>query len=87
MSSPPSCFLAESQQPPPGAAGALVRCPGQDSNLRPSAPEADALSTELPGPGAELYQCAARKPKPSRTPGGLDDVRLTSTSVEIDFLG
>ena len=26
--------------------------PGQDSNLRPSAPEADALSTELPGPEA-----------------------------------
>ena len=28
------------------------RRPGQDSNLRPSAPEADALSTELPGPEA-----------------------------------
>ena len=29
-----------------GSSGAV---PGQDSNLRPSAPEADALSTELPG--------------------------------------
>ena len=47
-----------------GGGGAGVRCPGQDSNLRPSAPEADALSTELPGPEAELYQCEARRPKP-----------------------
>ena len=31
---------------------AMLWCPGQDSNLRPSAPEADALSTELPGPEA-----------------------------------
>src|SRR5699024_12436201 len=28
----------------------LIWCPRQDSNLRPSAPEADALSTELRGP-------------------------------------
>ena len=55
----------DGKRPPSrGAAGARGRCPGQDSNLRPSAPEADALSTELPGPEAELYQCEARRPKP-----------------------
>ena len=30
---------------------------GQDSNLRPSAPEADALSTELPAPRSEGSSC------------------------------
>src|SRR5690606_35242243 len=41
-------------------------CPRQDSNLRPSAPEADALSTELLGrDGAEHYQQAWRPPASS----------------------
>ena len=43
----------ENEKPPTSATemgGSL--CPRQDSNLRPSAPEADALSTELPGPEA-----------------------------------
>ena len=34
-------------------------CPEQDSNLRPSAPEADALSTELSGRDHRVYQRAA----------------------------
>ena len=58
--------------PPPrlpvATAGPRPWCPGQDSNLRPSAPEADALSTELPGPATGLYQCGTRRPKPSRGP-------------------
>ena len=33
-----------------------IGCPEQDSNLRPSAPEADALSPELSGRTAILYQ-------------------------------
>ena len=43
-----------SKPPPRVATGARRWCPGQDSNLRPSAPEADALSTELLGRRAKL---------------------------------
>ena len=47
-----SCLEYMSKPPSRVATRAQRWCPGQDSNLRPSAPEADALSTELPGPEA-----------------------------------
>ena len=45
----------------PGPIGEIWRA-GQDSNLRPSAPEADALSTELPARGERVYPTRADWP-------------------------
>src|SRR5699024_10924238 len=55
----------ESQNRPPQLLRwAVMWCPRQDSNLRPSAPEADALSTELRG---QRVQCYHRSPVPPKT--------------------
>src|SRR5699024_10645575 len=54
----------ESQNRPPQLLRwAVVWCPRQDSNLRPSAPEADALSTELRGQRMQCYHRSSVPPK------------------------
>src|SRR5699024_12678268 len=54
----------ESQNRPPQLLRwAVVWCPRQDSNLRPSAAEADALSTELRGQRMQCYHRASVPPK------------------------
>ena len=53
--------------------GGLDGCPRQDSNLRPSAPEADALSPELRGLGTQ-HSLSHRLPWPqSRCASGVLD--------------
>ncbi len=51
--------------------------PEQDSNLRPSAPEADALSAELSGPGYLKSRCnrTSQAKKPLNETGDHIDLR------------